>query len=241
MSTSTLTPDRTNFRTLVAQVADRAKARLPECNGRVEKAVKLVLMQDVRPLADGAVEVGSSSDPLLTHLVSGKSCDCQDFQYGKAPEGYCAHRLAAAMLQRVQELQAAQPEPEPEPDPEPDLETPKKPGLDSRFWVTISGKKFVRFEGLLTLANEQGLVELSTTVVTVTPDFAVCQAIARFKDGRVFTDVGDATPSNVTKHIAPHFVRMSATRASARALRRALNINEAAVEELGDLESLKAA
>jgi hypothetical protein len=50
----------------------------------------------------------------------------------------------------------------------------------------------------------------------------------------VVTDIGDATPQNVKKHLAPHFMRLAATRASARALRRALNIDAVAVEELGE-------
>jgi hypothetical protein len=44
MSTS---PDRPTFRALVADVAAKAKAKLPECNGRVDKAVSLVLQGDV--------------------------------------------------------------------------------------------------------------------------------------------------------------------------------------------------
>ena len=108
------------------------------------------------------------------------------------------------------------------------------PGLPAHFLTTIQGKPFVRFEGLLAMAHERGLVALETTVVTVTSDWAVCQSTARVQDGRVFTDIGDASPTNVKKHLAPHFVRMAATRASARALRRALNIDAVAVEELGD-------
>jgi hypothetical protein len=98
----------------------------------------------------------------------------------------------------------------------------------------IQGKPFVRFEGLLQLAHERGLVSLETTVVSVSLDMAVCQATARFQDGRTFTDIGDASPDNVAKHLRPHFVRMAATRASARALRRALNIRHCVVEELGE-------
>jgi hypothetical protein len=113
MSTPTLTPDRQTFRALVADVAARAKARLPEAvNGRIESAVKLVLAYDVTPRADGTVEVGSSSDPIKTYTVVGKACDCQDFAYGKAPQGWCQHRLAAAIQQRVQELLPPAPEPE---------------------------------------------------------------------------------------------------------------------------------
>ena len=89
-------------------------------------------------------------------------------------------------------------------------------------------------QGLLQLAHARGLVALETTVVSVSLDQAVCQATARFEDGRVFTDIGDASPENVAKHLRPHFVRMAATRASARALRRALNISACSVEELGE-------
>ena len=36
----------------------------PAVNGRIETAVKLVLMHDVMPQADGSILVGSSRDPL---------------------------------------------------------------------------------------------------------------------------------------------------------------------------------
>ena len=58
------TSARQQFREMVAEVAARAKERLPqETNGRVESAVKLVLNHDVEVLADGSIHVGSSSDP----------------------------------------------------------------------------------------------------------------------------------------------------------------------------------
>jgi hypothetical protein len=106
--------------------------------------------------------------------------------------------------------------------------------IDPRWLVRIQGRPFIRFEGLLSLAYERGLVELTTTVVTVTETMAVCQAVARFKDGLVVTDIGDATPGNVRAHLKPHWIRIAATRASARALRRGLNIDACSVDELGD-------
>jgi len=51
--------------------------------------------------------------------------------------------------------------------------------------------------------------------------------------GHVFVDVGDASPTNVARHLAPYFVRMAASRASSQALQRALNISACSVEELG--------
>ena len=87
-----LTPDRQTFRAVVADAAAKAKAKLPEAvNGRVESAVKLVLAHDVIFLEDGTIEVGSSSDPLKTYTLAGHACDCQDFAYGQAPEGWCQH------------------------------------------------------------------------------------------------------------------------------------------------------
>jgi len=105
MTTSTLIPDRAVFRRLVAEMADKAKAKLPACNGRVESAVKLVLAGDVEGQEpDGTWRVGSCTDPLTTHRVSGTSCSCDDSQYGRAPQGYCKHVLAVMIHLRVQAL-----------------------------------------------------------------------------------------------------------------------------------------
>ena len=65
---------------------------------------------------------------------------------------------------------------------------------------------------------------------------AVCQCTARFADGRTFTEIGDAAPESVAKHLRPHFTRVAATRASARALRRALDVSHCALEELSGQE-----
>src|ERR1700730_12297193 len=84
MSPST---DRQTYREMVAAVAAKAKAILPqEVNGRVESAPKLVLNHGIEILDDGRIEVGSSSDPLKTHHLIGATCDCQDFQHTQAPQ-----------------------------------------------------------------------------------------------------------------------------------------------------------
>jgi hypothetical protein len=99
MSTST-------FRQTVALVAARAKAILPAAvNGRVESAVALVLAHDVLFLDNGTVEVGSASDPLKVHVLSGSTCDCADFP--RAPESWCKHRLAAGIAKRVHQEMSA--------------------------------------------------------------------------------------------------------------------------------------
>jgi hypothetical protein len=61
-------PDaRAVWRQAVATVAERAKAALPACNGRVEAAVKIVLAGDVELLADGSAKVASQSNGSTTY------------------------------------------------------------------------------------------------------------------------------------------------------------------------------
>ena len=99
------------FRQTVAAVAARAKAILPAAvNGRVESAVALVLAHDVLVLDNGTVEVGSASDPLKVHVLTGATCDCADFP--RAPASWCKHRLAHAIYTRVHQEMAARSTPE---------------------------------------------------------------------------------------------------------------------------------
>ena len=129
MTTST---DRQTFRQLVAEIAAKAKATLPtQVNGRIESAVKLVLSHDVTVLDDGSIEVGSASDPLKVYRLTGQSCDCQDFAYGQAPDGWCQHRIAAGIARRVQQLLPVIPEPlEPWPDNDPE-DVPQSPAAET--------------------------------------------------------------------------------------------------------------
>ena len=46
------TPARKAWREAVAEIAEKAKATLPECNGRVDKAVAIVPAGDVELLPD---------------------------------------------------------------------------------------------------------------------------------------------------------------------------------------------
>jgi len=67
---------RQAFRAAVSEIAVKAKATLPDCNGRVDSAVKLVLNGDVELLPDGKAKVGSQSNgTTVYHLVNGE-CTC---------------------------------------------------------------------------------------------------------------------------------------------------------------------
>jgi hypothetical protein len=242
--------DRQTFRRLVAEVAAKAKARLPQAvNGRVESAAKLVLWQDVEPQDDGSILVGSASDPGKQYRLVGLTCQCQDFTRGQAPDGWWQHRIAAGIQKRVSEVLAAQvPAPmDPEmletyPDNDPE-EVPPAPvsapphdpphGIDPRHIVQIQGKPFVKFAGLLELAHQRGLQSLSVEWTFNDPELSLAHAVAGFPFG-TFAESGDATPANVNKKVAPHFRRVALTRAAARCLRLALGIDLVAVEELAD-------
>jgi len=95
-------PARQAWREAVAEIADKARAKLPECNGRVDSAVKIVLAGDVELLQDGTACVASQSNGETVYRVVNGSCDCKDFT--RAPHGFCKHRLSAAIARRAQEL-----------------------------------------------------------------------------------------------------------------------------------------
>jgi hypothetical protein len=211
------------FRAAVDQVAARAKATLPECNGRVEKAVAIVLAGDVELLPDGHARVASQCQgTTVYHLVNG-TCECRD--YPQAPSGWCKHRIAAGIQKRASAMVAAL---------HSITEVPKSavPAIPVAFVTTIHGKEFVQFAGLLAMAHAQGLTSLTAELVSVTQDLALAKATATFADGRSFTEAADATPDNVNAGVKKHFARCALTRAKARALRDALNISTCAVEEL---------
>jgi hypothetical protein len=95
----------------------------------------------------------------------------------------------------------------------------------------------VTFKGLLSLAHDDGLRSIRTEIVQLPSEDNGKTAVARstVRTGRgVFTGIGDANPQNVNRRIAPHVIRMAETRATARALRLAVNIGEVAIEELAD-------
>jgi hypothetical protein len=96
------TTTRRVWREAVAEIAERAKQTLPEANGRVDKAVAIVLSGDVELFADGHAKVASQSNgTTVYHIVNGE-CTCKDFP--KSPSGWCKHRIAAGLQKRAHAL-----------------------------------------------------------------------------------------------------------------------------------------
>lgn len=98
--TVTPPPARTAFRQAVADIAAKATAKLPECLGRIDKAVALVLAGDVELLPDGTARVYSQANGIESYLVVNGHCDCKD--YARAPSQWCKHRIAHGIQMRVQ-------------------------------------------------------------------------------------------------------------------------------------------
>jgi hypothetical protein len=103
--------------------------------------------------------------------------------------------------------------------------------------VERNGRTFVLYAGLLDEAHRQGLKSITTQLIQVPgPDngyTAICQAVVETSKG-VFSGIGDASPENVPPQMRMHLIRMAETRAKARALRDAVNVGVAALEELAE-------
>jgi hypothetical protein len=245
------TAARQAWRAAVAEIAERAKATLPDCAGRVDRAVQIVLNHDVELLEDGKAKVASQSNGTVVYHVVNGGCTCKD--YVKAPSNWCKHRIAAGLYKRAtalvqrklaQSTGASTNGPVPatqEPGrgaPQADVPGPAQPetpqGVPAQHVVLIQGKPFVRFAGLLQMAHERGLVALTADWTYNSDELSLAHAVATFQDGRRFEESGDATPGNTTRKVAVHFRRVALTRAKARVLRDALGVDLVAVEELAE-------
>jgi hypothetical protein len=240
---------RAAWREAVAEIAEKAKQTLPDCAGRVDSAIKMVLAGDVELLEDGQAKVASQSHgQVVYHVVNGE-CSCKD--YAKAPSHWCKHRIAAGLYKRATALvhrklaqhangvSNGQVDIPSQPVPaaaaatstlSAPVETPQ--GVPPQHVVLIQGKPFVKFAGLLQMAHERGLVALTADWTFNDAELSLAHAVATFQDGRRFEESGDATPANTNRKVAVHFRRVALTRAKARVLRDALGIDLVAVEEL---------
>jgi hypothetical protein len=116
--------------------------------------------------------------------------------------------------------------------------------MRDEYMIERQGKRFVLYAGLLEEAHNRGLRSIETELLQVpgkeNGDVAIVKAVIRTEEGK-FAGIGDASPQNVTKAIAPHLIRMAETRAKARALRDAINVGVTAFEELGGEEEVVSA
>jgi hypothetical protein len=99
---ATSSPDRQQYREVLATLAEKTKTKIPDLNGRVEKATRLALAGDIELHADGSSTVYSSSDPTRRYEIIDKMCSCRDWE--QAPQHLCQHRLGAGLMRKALEL-----------------------------------------------------------------------------------------------------------------------------------------
>lgn len=109
--------------------------------------------------------------------------------------------------------------------------------INEKFVVTIKGKEYILYAGVLNAAHEKGILCLETTIVQFPSkengNCCICRASVIGGDCKQnFTDYGDAAPESVDIKLLPHIIRVASTRAKARALRDYTNIGMCTVEEL---------
>ena len=113
--------------------------------------------------------------------------------------------------------------------------------MREEYMIERQGKRFVLYAGLLEEAHNRGLRSIETELLQVPTkengEVAIVKAVIRTEEGK-FAGIGDASPQNVNRAIAPHLIRMAETRAKARALRDAINVGVTAFEELGGEEEV---
>lgn len=105
--------------------------------------------------------------------------------------------------------------------------------------------KYITFKDALNRAFEKynELVQVESEIIQLpskdNDNTAITAATVRAYNAELgewltFRDIGDASPNNVSRNIAPHLIRMASTRAEGRALRLAINDGRTTLEELNE-------
>jgi hypothetical protein len=106
------------------------------------------------------------------------------------------------------------------------------------YLVEVQGKIYLTLPGLLQEAHANGLISLTTELLTDPKDLSspVVKATGVFKteDGtlKTYSSFGDANANNVAKKVAGALLRMADSRAVARCLRFGIGLPFTALEEL---------
>lgn len=119
--------------------------------------------------------------------------------------------------------------------------------IDKKYVINRQGKDMVLYGGLLDAAHGMGLQSITTELIQIPNAENGQVAIVRARvsleaEGKTkhFDGIGDADRENVSKMMLPHLIRMAETRAKARALRDAINVGEALVDDPTDQEEPEA-
>lgn len=113
-----------------------------------------------------------------------------------------------------------------------DASTPK---MKSSNVMQIRGKDVATYEGILDYGHQIGIKSLEVDILQFPLDEngqrCICKARLETLDGRVFSDIADASPDNVPKGCMDSFPRIASTRCKSRTISDAFNVMTAMKEE----------
>ena len=101
------------------------------------------------------------------------------------------------------------------------------------YIISLQGKEYILFNGLLYLAHKQGLKSIHTEIIehNRSEGFCIVKATVTGEKG-TFSSYGDACPATCGKKIKDAYIRMADTRATCRALRFFCGIGITSLDEL---------
>ena len=109
------------------------------------------------------------------------------------------------------------------------------PKMKSSNVLQIKGKDVATYEGILDYAHQFGIKSLEVDIVQFPSDEngqrCICKARLETLDGRVFSDIADASPGNVPKGCIDSFPRIASTRCKSRTISDAFNVKTAMKED----------
>ena len=108
--------------------------------------------------------------------------------------------------------------------------------MDKKFIISLQGKDFIKFEGLLNEFHQNGGKEIRTRIESREP--YIIKATVKGESG-IYQGMGDADENNVSSSMVKHKYRMAETRAIARALRWYNNIGMCSADEMGGSDKPK--
>lgn len=109
------------------------------------------------------------------------------------------------------------------------LKTTTSPKVKLNTVISIHGKDITTYQGKLDYAHQCGLDSITSKIiqfpVSENSNTCICEAFVKTSDGRIFSDIGDASPDNVPRGCINRIIGVASTRAKSRALSDAFNIS----------------
>ena len=96
----------TPFSVILAHYAEKAKSAFPKANGRVERALEIVLdARNVIELDDYTTFLIHSQNGGGWYTVNAQGCGCKDHQFGN----FCKHQIARWLVIKAQQAEGTRP------------------------------------------------------------------------------------------------------------------------------------